>query len=236
KARAKQILISAGIPTPKFHIFTTPEQELPLTLKFPLIVKPIHEDASIGITQESVVRDEEQLRRRVAYVIETYKQHALVEEFIDGREFNISILGNSEPTALPIEELQFQNFSENQPKICSYSAKWIPESDEFKHTIPTCPAQIPKTVENRIKKAALAAYRVLECQDYARIDLRLDSNNNPYILEVNPNPDIGPNDTAFTRAASAAGLSYDGLIRRILYHALERHKLSSRLQESEIKV
>ena len=236
KSRAKQILSSLGIPTPRFHIFSNPTQELPFHLRFPLIVKPIHEDASIGITNDSVVGDEEQLRKRIAYILETYRQHALVEEYIDGREFNVSIMGNRNPVALPIEELEFRNFPENQNRICSYSAKWIPDSEEFKNTVPVCPANIPKQIENRIKRVAIAAYKALECQDYARIDLRLDSNNNPYVLEVNPNPDIGPEDTAFSRAAQAGGLSYSQLIRTILSYAVERHASIRRAEENPIRI
>jgi D-alanine-D-alanine ligase len=231
KAKTKQILLSMGLPTARFQIFKSPADELDLSLKFPMIVKPIHEDASIGITNESVVKDEEQLRKRIAYVIETYKQNALAEEFIEGREVNVSIIGNKDPIALPIEELQFTNFSENAYKICSYQAKWIPNSEEFQKTIPVCPAQLPKNVENRIKRLALAAYKVMECQDYARIDIRIDKDNNSYILEVNPNPDIGPVDTAFTRAAAANSISYNELITKILDYAIERQHSEKRVEE-----
>jgi D-alanine-D-alanine ligase len=220
-----------GLPTARFQIFKSPADELDLSLKFPMIVKPIHEDASIGITNESVVKDEEQLRKRIAYVIETYKQNALAEEFIEGREVNVSIIGNKDPIALPIEELQFTNFSESTYKICSYQAKWIPNSEEFQKTIPVCPAQLPKNVENRIKRLALAAYKVMECQDYARIDIRIDKDNNSYILEVNPNPDIGPVDTAFTRAAAANSISYNELITKILDYAIERQHSEKRVEE-----
>jgi D-alanine-D-alanine ligase len=231
KAKTKQILLSMGLPTARFQIFKASSDELNLALKFPLIVKPIHEDASIGITNDSVVTDEDQMRKRVSYVLETYKQDALVEEFIDGREVNVSVIGNRDPTALPIEELQFQNFSEGTYNICSYQAKWIADSEAFQKTVPVCPAQLPKTVENRIKKLAIAAYKIMECQDYARIDIRIDKENNPYILEVNPNPDIGPVDTAFTRAAAANGISYNELILKILEYALERQRSEKRVEE-----
>jgi D-alanine-D-alanine ligase len=231
KAKTKQILLSMGLPTARFQIFKGAADELNLSLKFPMIVKPIHEDASIGITNESVVKDEEQLRKRVGYVLETYKQSALVEEFIDGREVNVSVIGNMDPIALPIEELQFQNMPEGSYNICSYQAKWMPETEEFKKTVPVCPAALPKNVENRIKKLAVAAYKIMECQDYARIDIRIDKDNNPFILEVNPNPDIGPTDTAFTRAAAANDISYNELIKKILEYAMERQRSEKRVEE-----
>ncbi len=231
KAKTKQILLSNDIPTPKFQVFKAVDEQLELGMKFPLIVKPVHEDASIGITNDSVVMDEQQMRSRIKYVLETYRQPAMVEEFIEGREVNVSIIGNREPVALPIEELDFKDLPNGTFNICSYQAKWMPETEIFKKTVPICPADIPKHVENRVKRLALAAYKIMECQDYARIDIRIDKNNNPYLLEVNPNPDIGQNDTAFSRAANAAGMDYNQLVLRILQEALERQALAKRVEE-----
>ena len=231
KSRTKQILMSNDIPTPKFQIFKESSDALNPELKFPMIVKPIHEDASIGITNDSVVSDEAKLRERLTYIIKNYKQNAIVEEFIDGREVNVSIIGNRELCALPVEELEFRDIPEGTFKICSYQAKWMPDTEIFKKTVPVCPAaNLPKNVENKVKRLALAAYRIMECQDYARVDIRIDKDNNPFILEVNPNPDIGPVDTAFTRAASASGIDYNALIMKIVDFAIERQIAQKRVE------
>lgn len=226
KAKTKAILQSHDLPTPHYHLFTS-DFEKPRNLEFPLIVKPLHEDASIGITVDSVTHNEQELSRQVNFILSTYSQPALVEEFIDGREVNVSILGNTQPTILPICELVF-NFS-NLPKIASFDSKWIPDSSQHELTSRKCPADIPSSLESKIKKLAVQAFNALDCRDYARIDFRIKQDE-PFILEVNPNPGINT-DTSFFKSASTAGMNYKEMIQSILSSALTRYPLHGERKE-----
>lgn len=218
KGLAKAIFRANKIPTPKYLVME--KFKKPRRLKFPLIVKPLREDASIGITRRSFVRNLIDLERQVKYVNSAYKQPALVEEYINGREFNVSILGNEGPLVLPISEIVFW-FNED-PKIVDYAAKWLKDSDEYAKTMPVCPAELGEELRCRIEKVALKAYRALGCRDYARIDIRLeDKTGIPYVLEVNPNPDISP-EAGFVRSLKAAGLSFEEFIMKIISFALSR--------------
>ncbi|MEM1586369.1 MAG: ATP-grasp domain-containing protein [Candidatus Bathyarchaeia archaeon] len=218
KHLAKAILRANKMPTPKYSVMEKFKKVR--GLKFPLIVKPLREDASIGITRQSFVRSLIDLERQVNYVNNVYRQPALVEEYISGREFNVSILGNEEPLILPISEIVFE-FDED-PKIVDYAAKWIKESDGYAKTKPVCPAELSEELKYRIEEVALKAYRALGCRDYARIDIRLeDKTGIPYVLDVNPNPDISL-EAGFTRSLRAAGISYENFIMKIISFALSR--------------
>lgn len=218
KSLAKEIFKANRIPTPKHLVMD--KFRKPKGLKFPLIVKPLREDASIGITKKSFVRNLEELERQVKYINTVYRQPALVEEYISGREFNISILGNERPIVLPISEIIFE-FDED-PKIVDYAAKWIKDSDEYAKTKPKCPADLSEELELRIKRVSLRAYKALGCRDYARVDIRLeDKSGIPFVLEVNPNPDISP-DSGFVRSLGAAGISFEDFILKIICFALLR--------------
>jgi D-alanine-D-alanine ligase len=155
-----------------------------------------------------------ELMERCEFVIRHYRQPALVEEFIEGRELNVSILGNEKPVALPISEIDMRSMPKGTARVCDYRAKWVPESEEYLQTVPRCPAPVGRAMERRVKEIALAAFRLLSCRGYARIDIRLSSRGIPYVLEVNPNPSIGP-DAGIARSAAAAGISYPKLICRI---------------------
>ncbi|MFC1705133.1 ATP-grasp domain-containing protein [Nanoarchaeota archaeon] len=221
KGRTKEILQANDIPTPKFQVFDSMKVRLNTGLKFPLFVKPVREDASIGIKQDSIVHDEEELMRRVFIVLDMYKQPALVEEFIDGREANVGIIGTKTMQALPVSEIIFDHLSDDLPKICTYSAKWKEESDYFKNTPPKCPAEMDEQLANKLKEIALKSYKLMGCQDYGRVDFRIDKQGNPYVLEVNPNPDISF-DAGLARMAKAAGKEYPVLIDFIVNSALEK--------------
>lgn len=223
KAKAKKLLSFHNIPTPCFQVFSNPQEEL--SLEFPLIVKPLHEDGSIGIKEDCVVRTEERLREKVEFIIKNYRQQTLVEEFIEGREINVGILGNINHTILPLSEIIFDDLPKDFPAICSYEAKWHKESTFYRKTPPRCPADLPPPLGAKIKAYALDAYAILGCQDYCRIDFRIDKENNPYILEVNPNPDISK-DAGLALMAKAAGIEYEGLIERIVDFALQRYENS----------
>lgn len=219
KGLAKAILRANNIPTPRYQVMSRADA-LRRGLKFPLFVKPLREDASIGITKSSFVRDMEELRSRVEYVNSVYEQPALVEEYIGGREFNVSILGNEEPIVLPISEIIFK--FKGEPKIVDYAAKWLKDSEEYAKTRPVCPAKIDEKLRVAIERTALKAYRALGCRDYARVDIRLKEDaRKPYVLEVNPNPDISP-EAGFVRSLRTAGITFEEFVRRILGFALKR--------------
>ncbi len=219
KGLAKDVLTANGIPTPKYQVILSGEEEIS-GLSFPLMVKPLREDASIGISKESVVRGEAELKARVNYIRENYHQPALVEEYIEGRELNVAILGNDPPQVLPISEILFLNKGTDQPKLVDYHAKWVEESDAYKSTKPVCPAHLSPHFRDLVASTALKAYRVLGCRDYARIDIRL-RDGAPYVLEANPNPDISP-EVGFHRSLKAAGIAYEDFIRRLINFALNR--------------
>lgn len=225
KERTKVILSSYGIPTPRF-ITLEPHTKISsknFKLNFPVIMKLDEEDASIGISEFSVVKNFSQLRKHFNFLSETYNKKILVEEFIDGREINVAILNGK---VLPLSEIDFTGLSEDLPKIVTYEGKWIEESEYFKYTKPICPAKLNKQLKSKIEKVALKAYSIMNCRDYARVDVRLSKENIPYVIEVNPNPDISP-DSGFVRAAKAAGLSYSELLKTITSFALGRKKNDS---------
>jgi len=221
KFRLKQLLQGSGIRTARGYLQPRGEEIARRGTRFPLMVKPVHEDASLGINTESICRDYRALKKQVEYIHEVYRQDALVEEFIDGREFNISVLGNDPARVLPISEIDFNGLPEGEPKIVTYRAKWDEESVYYRGTLPMCPAAIPKRLENRLKKLALRSYESVGCRDYARVDFRVDGEGSVFVLEVNPNPDISPL-AGFANAARAAGFSYADLIHHLARFALER--------------
>ncbi len=212
KARTKRLLESKGIPTPTYQVCDDEGRRVSVPL--PAIVKPVAEDASLGIDEEAVVTTREQLRSRVQYVLDTYEQPALVEQFVDGREFNIALWGNGQPECLPLAEIDYSGFADPLKRICSYAAKWQPEREEYHITPVVCPADVAPLLAKRIRMVALGAYRAMGCRGYCRVDMRV-RDQIPYVLEVNPNPDISP-DAGFPRAALAAGYEYPKMAERIV--------------------
>lgn len=219
KVRTKDLLVRYHLPTPKYAV-AKPGQHVLRThdMAFPLIVKPRAEDASLGITADSVVTTDKTLRDRVQFIHETYRQEALIEEFIEGRELNVAVLGDRRYETLPISEIVFGEGLVRP--IVSYDGKWLETSDEFARTRPVCPAPLRSKEDMLIRDVALRACKILECRDYARVDIRLREGV-PYILEVNANPDISP-DAGLARAAKIAGITYPALIERILDMAMHR--------------
>lgn len=220
KSFAKQILKSYEVNTPKHLVYnnTTPLSCKNFPLQFPVITKLLKEDASIGISENSVACCFDELIKQIDFLSSHFNQEIIIEEYIDGREFNVAVLGNK---ILPISEIIFDGLPYEFPKIVTYEGKWVAESVYYKFTKPNCPAELSSRLKSVIEKTAITAFNALECRDYARVDIRLDKFNIPYVIEVNPNPDIST-DSGFNRAANAAGLSYSQLLYTIASFALER--------------
>ncbi|MCX6814978.1 MAG: ATP-grasp domain-containing protein [Candidatus Aenigmarchaeota archaeon] len=221
KQKTKHILVREGIPTPRYRIYHS-SQKISYPLKFPAIVKPNNEDGSFGIDSGAVVNSKEDLEKRVAFVLDKFKQPALVEEYLEGREFHVSLFGNyPEIEILPISEIVFENFPEGKPKITDYNAKWLEDSEEYKNTPVKCPAEIEKNLEEKIKRTAIKCAEIFRFRDYARVDFRLDSNGRPHVLEVNANPDISPK-AGFMRSFFATGKTYQDFVRSLVQWAAAR--------------
>jgi D-alanine-D-alanine ligase len=216
KAQAKTLLAASGVDTPPWWLFRHPDEvdTLAADLPFPLIVKPVAEDASIGVGPDAVVHTAQALRQRVAYVVERYRQAALAEVFVAGREFNISLWGDP-PQVLPLAEIDFSAFTDPYARIVSFAAKWEVDSFEYHHTPVLCPAPVDPDLGTRIADTAWRAWTAIGCQGYARVDMRISDEGVPYVVEVNCNPDLSP-DAGFYRAARAAGYSYEDMVVHIL--------------------
>ncbi len=230
KERAKNILRSFKIRTPK-SLAINKNQGIQLkkfNLKFPVILKLLNEDASIGISEFSVVNNPEGLKKQFDFLLETYKQDIIAEEYIDGRELNVAILGN---TVLPVSEIDFTGLPENFPKIVTYDSKWIADTVYYENTKPKCPAELDKKLKKKVTTIALEAFSALSCRDYARVDIRVDKSGKPYVIEVNPNPDISE-DSGFARAAAAKGINYPELLFTIANYAINRKKNDSKSKAS----
>jgi D-alanine-D-alanine ligase len=195
-----------------------------VAIPFPLIVKPSREDASVGISRESVVWTRETLEQRVAHVLSHYRQPVLVERFIDGREIYVSMLGRSEgrPQVFPFYEIDFSEMPADRPRIVSFEGKWVEDSDEYRGTTPVRCTNLTPELSERIANTALTAFEALELRDYARVDIRLAADGIPYVIDVNPNCDLSDVAGGFSKAAKAAGLSYEQVILRIVELALAR--------------
>ncbi|HZX13190.1 MAG TPA: ATP-grasp domain-containing protein, partial [Thermodesulfobacteriota bacterium] len=220
--------------TPSFKIFASEKDTLDVRepsrlsstqaqsndgLNFPLIIKPNLEDGGLGIDSKSVVWDVKSLQKKVKATINEFRKPVIVEEYIDGREFNVSILGDD---VLAVGEVEFR-LPQGKPRVVSYKAKWDKESDEYKGTVPVYPASLNRKTENRIKNIAMKAFRAIGCRDYARVDLRMDSLGRIYVIEVNPNPDISP-ESGFSKALKAAGISYKAFVNQVVGFAIQRKK------------
>ncbi len=228
KSRTKNILRSFGISTPAS--FTVKKSEKvtakDIKLTYPLILKLLNEDASIGISEFSVVKNFRSLSKHLQFLQNTYRQDVLIEEYIEGRELNVAILGR---TALPVSEIIFKGLPDQLPKIVTYDGKWMQDSTYFRFTNPQCPARLNKRLLKRVEEISLAAFDAMNCRDYARVDLRLDKNNIPYVIEVNPNPDIST-DSGFARAAKAAGMEYPELLFFISQLASSRKRSDTQVK------
>jgi D-alanine-D-alanine ligase len=217
KAKMKVILKVAGIRTPDFQLLN-PGTLNWFRLGYPCIVKPRCEDASHGLSQGSVVNDFVSLGRQIGFVSNRYSGGAMVEEFIDGREFNATILGDSEYRVLPVSEIVYF-LPSGMPRILTFAAKWEPDSAYFEGTKVVCPAEVSAEDRERIAETAIAAFRIIGGQGYARVDMRMDRDGQVNVIEVNPNPDISPGSGA-VRQAGAAEMTYTQFIEKIVQMAI----------------
>ncbi|MGC8972379.1 MAG: D-alanine--D-alanine ligase family protein [bacterium] len=220
KPITKRILISEGIPTPNYVVISNPKETQNITgLKFPMIVKPSHEGSSMGLDSKSIVYSIKELDEQVEKIITLYHQPALVEEFIEGRELTIGILGNNPPEVLPIKELDFSSIPNELGKFASGVIKakyWY----LVKHY---CPAPLSDGLYRKIHDISLKVYKVFKCRDLARIDVRVSKDEIPYVLEINPLPDLDPKEGNFPDMARVRGIVYEELIASILRAGILRY-------------
>ena len=202
------LLSHAGLPVPPW--ITVRRGGRVRSVGYPAIVKPAAEDASIGVEQRSVVRTARALRARCEAMLESFDE-VIVQRYIEGRELNIGIVGE---TVLPISEIDFANMPKGMWPIVTYRSKWEKGCDEDLGSVPQCPADLPVRVANEARRVALEAWRQVGGKGYARVDMRVDSDGRPWILEVNANPDIAP-DAGLAGMARVAGVEYGALMRQI---------------------
>lgn len=229
KSRTKEILSYYNIPTARFTVVNSARDLSRVPDRFPLFVKPLHEGSSKGIFDASLVRTRAELAGQVGRIHEEYGQAALVEDFLGGREFTVAMLGNGENcTVLPVVEIRFDSLPAGVNPVYSYEAKWIWDRSDAPLDIFECPARLSPALQAAIETVCRETYRVLRCRDWSRIDLRLDREGTPHIIEVNPLPGILPNpedNSCYPKAARAAGIGYNQLIRSVLALAAHRYGL-----------
>lgn len=240
KIMTKEVLKLAGVPTPNYKVLKINDKIDFSGLKFPLIVKPPFEGSSMGITSKSVCYEEGQAVHETEEIFQKFRSPVLVEEFIEGIELTVGVMGNFPPKALPPMEIDFSPLSKRELKASAFGIQTF----KFKTDYSTkanyyLPARLPEEINAKISNICENAFAALRNRDVARFDLRLDSQGTPYILEVNPLPGLDPEHSDFPRIYKLLGKTYDDLVNDILDFAVERHKVESRhLQEngnSEIK-
>ncbi len=235
KPLAKTLLQGAGLSTPEFEVV----ERLPVAnrpRRWPMIVKPGSEHASVGISQDSIVRQQEQLSDQVEYVLKSYGPPVLVESYIPGREFNVTVIeasgnngeGPGSLQVMPLCEIRFNQADETNWPIMTYDAKWRPETREFQATPRHFTTDLAPQLAEELRDLAKRAFRLLGCRDYARVDFRVSPAGQPYIIEVNPNPCINP-DAGLPAAVAAGGLTYDQFIVQVARAALARGQTATRV-------
>ena len=223
KAAVKRLLNRYNISTPDWRLFS--KTQIEDWNNFPAIVKPAFEHCSKGITTEAVVLDAGELSERIAYVLDEFHQPALVEDFIDGREFHVTLWGNGKIEMLPPAEMDFSAFDNVKDRLCTFDSKFIPGSLHYEKIEMQIPAPLDERQLQRLKMTCQQAYHAVGCRDYARLDLRLRQGIF-YVLDVNPNADINP-DTSLAYAVEAAGLSYGFFASELVHLAAQRHPFIS---------
>ena len=229
KALGKKVLLQHDILTPKFQVMESHRERVASDMRYPLIVKPNAEGSSKGIGSTSVVDNEEQLRDKVKELIERYRQPALVEEYITGREFTVGLLGDKRPRVLPPMEIKFKH-AENTRPVYDYGVK----QEWEKYVYYECPAKLTEAEQKAMEKIARATFWALDCRDVARVDMRMDAEGRIYVLEVNPLPGLTPDYSDLVLIAKACGMEYDQLIAEIMTGGLRRMR-EKRREERELE-
>ncbi|GIW80732.1 MAG: hypothetical protein KatS3mg105_2539 [Gemmatales bacterium] len=220
KHLVKTLFVGAGLPTAEFFVV----ERLPVTdcpIEFPVIIKPAEQDASVGIDQNAVAVNSKQLNDRVGFILEEYGPPVLVERFLRGRELNVALIELPELRPLPPSEILFVDDDPNYWPLISYDSKWRAGSRDDRATPPKYPAEVSDQLREQLQDLACKAFRLLDCSDYARVDFRLDEDERPYILEVNPNPDISPN-AGFAKALKTIHLPYETFVCSMVENCLRR--------------
>ncbi|MFH0856979.1 MAG: ATP-grasp domain-containing protein [bacterium] len=225
KAKTKEILLANNIATLPFQLIKNVNEKLNIQTSFPLIVKPVAQGSGAGITNKSVVRNERQLKEQINFIINTFAQGALIEPFIDGREFSVAMIGNP-PQILPIIEADHSLLPKEYLPLDSLEVKWIFEEQSEKNHL-KCPAPMTADLKDKVENLCHKTWQALEVRDWCRIDIRCDRQNNPYILEINSPVGLLPPEVSMTSymplAAREAGIDYDSLLKLIINTALKRY-------------
>lgn len=226
KSRCKEILSYYNIPNSRFFI-TDKIVNNDDGLKYPMFVKPLHEGSSKGIYDSSLVKNLKELNSEILRIRESYHQPALVEDYIPGKEFTVAMLGNGDDVkVLPVVEINLDSVPEGFNKIYSYEVKWFFDTRENQLDIFKCPAEIDGKVYKHIEQVCKDTFKALRIKDWARIDIRLDENNVPNIIEINPLPGILPNpedNSCYPKAARHAGMDYNAMLNAVLNEAVKRY-------------
>ena len=218
KPRSKERLIQFGVPTPHFQVFEHAEGDF--NLKFPVIIKPSVEDASMGIDLDSVVSNRECLFHKIAYIVEKYQQPAMVEEFVCGRELAVAMWGNDVVEILPIAEEDFSWVANPLERLLTFESKWKIDSPYYQNIPARVPAALNRKEAQAVKKAAVGSFRAMGLRDFGRVDIRFD-NGIPYVIDINELPDLSP-ESGFWNSARATGITYPQMVEHILTNALIR--------------
>lgn len=224
KARAKEVMAYNRIPTPEFRVIYKPEETKNIKFKYPLIVKPLEDGSSRGISTDSIVETCQELDKKVRQIITVYGQPALLEKFLPGREFTVAVLGNDDLVTLPVIEIYMDMFPKESRGVYGFEAKFRWDDDSHSGH----PRKMPEGLEELLTELAVRTHRVLGCRDYSRVDIRLDEEGRPNVIEINPLPGLNPKIEAvsyFPKAARMAGWSFEKLIIRMLDTAIKRYGL-----------
>lgn len=220
KVLTKKVLIAEGIPTPKYVEVTDPEKLYATALRYPLIVKLRCEGSSKGLSEKSLVNTPQELRRQVTWLMETYKQPSIfVEEFIEGQEFTVAIIGNEQPEAYPVVQIALDGITDLGRKFFSF--RYLRSGSDY-----ICPARIPEALARKMQGLALRTYQAVECRDFGRVDFRTDRQGNPYVLEINPLPSFSDQDV-FNFICKTKGLTHHQVINLVLDTALARYGMKA---------
>jgi D-alanine-D-alanine ligase len=219
KIMAKKIFIAEGIPTPKYFEIRHIDEMIDTDhLDYPLIIKPRFEGSSKGLSERSRVESPDELKRQVEFIINAYKEPALVEEFIRGEEFTVALVGNDPVDILPPVQIKIDGKLKLDDMFYTFARI---SSDKLEYV---CPAPVSQDLDKKIRDIALKVYRAVECRDFGRVDFRVDNQGNPYVLEINPLPCLSTEDV-FMTISKVIGITYEEMIGRIVKVALKRHGL-----------